>query len=219
MFHQWNKLPCCELKERNWRDCGCARSAWRGVPSINPHLSSQLSDRTPRTIFLELPLRTHHRVGLLNARKVVETAPRMTAWLLPTLTLTSLAVGSSLWPTTVRPISVWDGAPVVYARRRPSPALVLLERHLAFPVYSQRRRRVGEPPPCSSSAAASSDAAREEESWPAELSVDPLFRSYPSRQQTATSGDREALMFPRPLPEGTILRGMQNEDVDGVVDL
>eukprot|EP00752_Nemacystus_decipiens_P004923 g4480.t2 len=81
-----------------------------------------------------------------------------------------------------------------------------------------RRCRAVEPQRCSSSAAASSDSAREEESWPAELNVEPLFRPYPNQQQRTATWDR-ARTFAKPLPTGTILRGMQDGDVDGVVSL
>lgn len=70
-----------------------------------------------------------------------------------------------------------------------------------------RRRGVCEPLRCSSSAAASpSDGAREEDSW--------------LTPETPTEAGREAFMFPpKPLPEGTVLRGMQESDVDSVVSL
>ena len=75
------------------------------------------------------------------------------------------------------------------------------------PVQALRRRGSCEPARCSSSAAASSsDAAREEESW--------------LTAETQAGAGRDSFMFaPKPLPAGTVLRGMHESDVDSVVGL
>lgn len=98
---------------------------------------------------------------------------------------------------------------------RPISAVHVQPGHALWPLcmgqpVMLRRRGICEPPRCSSSAAASSsDAAREEESW-----------LTPETPETRTEAGREAFMFPpKPLPEGTVLRGMQESDVDSVVGL
>jgi len=89
--------------------------------------------------------------------------------------------------------------------------LTSMTRGLVHPFSPPFRGVVCDPPalPYSHRGArfcSSSSAACDEESW--------------LTPETPTEVGREAFVFPpKPLPEGTVLRGMQESDVDSVVDL
>lgn len=188
----------CPTSHSVWRDTVFRDCQDRTTYDIDSHGTV----KTANPPFANARRTPSHGGAILNSCK--QQAPRdtqnMTAWLLPTLALTSLTLGSSLWFTSS------TGCLFLY----PSGSRGTHPAH-------QRRRRAGEPSWCSSSTAASSDSAREEESWPAELNVEPLLRPNRKKQQSATC-DR-ARVFAKRLPEGTKLRGMQKGDVDGVVSL
>lgn len=166
-------------------------------------------------------------LGAVSESAAVRQIPSGTSmygmgWLVKTLMLVSMALGS------VRPIPAFVPPPVAHVRRR-SLGVFLLQEQLCMPLSVQpSRSRAGcGLLRCTSSATASSDAAREDEPWPVELSTESFLTSYPNQQLTATSSavqvrgeEKEAFMFTaKPLPAGTILRGMQKSDVDGVVGL